>query len=362
MKGISIYAVPALCAAMGLAACGEERREVAQVVEPVDAPYELEIPSGLEGLAQQIPADNPLTVRKVELGKQLYFDPRLSDDNSVACATCHNPRFGFTDGQAVSTGIRGQKGGRSAPTTINRVFSAAQFWDGRAASLEEQAVGPIANPIEMGMTHELVVERIRGIPGYREQFRQVFGTGEITIDQIGKAIASYERTLLSGDSPFDRFQAGDRSALTEQEQQGLALFMGKARCAQCHTGPNFTDERFHNLGVGMDRPEPDLGRYDVTKREEDRGAFRTPTLRDVALSAPYFHDGSAATLLDVVEHYDRGGTPNPSLSPLMRPLRLTRAEKEALAAFMHSLTGQMPLEVLAPPLPEGPSTPERGGS
>ncbi len=315
-----------------------------------DVVYRPKIPLGLEQLPVHIPPENPLTPEKVSLGKQLYFDPRLSADNTVACASCHSPRFGFTDGAPVSTGVGGQKGGRSAPTIINRIFSTAQFWDGRAASLEEQAVGPIANQIEMGMTHELAVERIRGIPDYRRLFAQVFGTDEITIDHIGKAIAAYERTVISGNSPFDRFVAGERDALSPRAQQGLALFNGKARCAQCHTGANFTDEKFHNIGVGMDRPNPDWGRYEVTKREQDKGAFKTPTLRDVALTAPYFHDGSAATLRDVVEHYDRGGTPNPYLSPLMSPLGLTEEEKEALVEFQRALTGEMSLQVLGPAL------------
>lgn len=314
--------------------------------------YRPRIPLGLEQLAIHIPADNPLTPEKVSLGKQLYFDTRLSADNTVACASCHNPRFGFTDGEPVSTGMKGQTGGRSAPTTINRIFSTVQFWDGRAATLEEQAKGPMENPIEMGMTHELIVERIQAVPGYRTQFRAVFGTSEITIDQIAGSIAAYERTLISGNSPVDRFNAGQRDALTPEAQLGMALFYGKARCATCHSGANFTDESFHNLGVGADDREPDLGRYTVSGREEDRGAFKTPTLRDVALSAPYFHDGSAATLYDVVEHYDRGGTPNPSLSPLMTPLGLTEEEKWALVEFQRALTGEVSLQILGPALPQ----------
>lgn len=312
--------------------------------------YRPRIPLGLEQLAVHIPADNPLTPEKVSLGKQLYFDTRLSVDNTVACASCHSPRLGFTDGAAVSTGMGGQKGGRSAPTTINRIFSTVQFWDGRAATLEEQAKGPIANPIEMGMTHEMAVDRIRRIPRYVSQVREVFGTDAVTIDHIAKAIAAYERTLISGNSPFDRFTAGEGGALTPRAQQGLALFNGKARCAQCHTGANFTDEKFHNLGVGMDRPAPDLGRYEVTKHEADKGAFKTPTLRDVALSGPYFHDGSAATLQEVVELYDRGGTPNAHLSPLMVPLELSEEEKAALVEFLGALTGEISLQVLGPAL------------
>jgi cytochrome c peroxidase len=180
---------------------------------PKQTEFKPVIPLGLNESAIHIPEDNPLTVEKVSLGKQLYFDPRLSRDNTVACATCHSPRFGFTDGQPVSTGIQGQKGGRSAPTVVNRLFSKEQFWDGRAANLEEQAIGPIANPIEMGFTHEEVVQRLKGIEGYRKQFKEVFATEDFTIEHVGKAIASYERTVISGNSLFDRFQAGDKTAL-----------------------------------------------------------------------------------------------------------------------------------------------------
>jgi cytochrome c peroxidase len=184
-----------------------------------------------------------LTLEKVSLGKQLYFDKRLSRDNTVSCATCHNPRLGFTDGQPVSTGIQVQKGGHSAPTAINRLFSKEQFWDGRAASLEEQAIGPIANPIEMGFTHEEVVQRLQGIEGYRKPFKEVFGTEDFSIEHVGKAIAAYERTVISGNSPFERFQAGHRTGLSPAAQRGLELFRGQAERAACHSGPNFTDEK-----------------------------------------------------------------------------------------------------------------------
>jgi len=252
----------------------------------------------------------------------------------------------------VSTGIKGQKGGRSAPTTINRAFSTLQFWDGRAASLEEQAKGPIVNPIEMGNpSHAPVVERLKEVMGYRAQFKKVFGTEKITIDHVARAIAAYERTILSGNSPFDRFQAGDKTALSEAAQRGLELFKGKARCVRCHTGFNFTDEGYHNLGVGMDKPKPDLGRYEITKREEDRGAFKTPTLRDIALTAPYLHDGSAKTLEEVVEFYNKGGIKNPSLSKEIEPLNLTAQEKADLVEFLRSLTGEIALEAYAPEPP-----------
>lgn len=317
-------------------------------------PYKLKLPLGLQEESIFIPEDNPLTEEKIALGKQLYFDKRLSADNTVACASCHNPRFGFTDGQPFSSGIKGQKGGRSAPTSINRVFSVEQFWDGRAATLEDQAKGPIANPIEMGFTHEAVIKKLRGIKGYRDQFKQVFGTEEFTIDHVAKAIASYERTILSGNSLFDRFEAGDKTALSPAAQKGLELFRdkNKANCVTCHAGFNFTDESYHNIGVGMDKPKPDLGRNEQTKKDDDRGAFKTPTLRDIALSAPYFHDGSAKTLEEVVEFYDKGGIKNQWLSKEIKPLKLTAEEKAALLEFMKSLTGEISLETLAPELPE----------
>ncbi len=198
----------------------------------------------------------------------------------------------------------------------------------------------------MGFTHEGLVKRLRGITGYREQFTRVFGKEDMTIDHVAKAITAFERTILSGNSPFDRFMAGDKAALSPVAQRGLALFQGKATYDQCHSGPNFTDEDYHNLGVGMDRPHPDLGRFVVMKQEEDRGAFKTPTLRDIALTAPYFHDGSARTLAEVVAFYDKGGFKNPHLK--LQPLGLTVQEKADLVEFVLALTGEIALEVLSP--------------
>src|SRR5258705_6713707 len=198
------------------------------------------------------PADNPYTVEKSELGKLLYFDKRLSADNTVSCASCHDPSHGYTDGSHVSTGIKGQKGGRSAPTVFNRAYSLNQFWDGRAATLEEQAKGPIQNPIEMGETHVNVVQKLRGVKGYRVLFAKSFGTEEFTIDDMAKAIATFERTLLSGNSPYDRYKAGNKKALTDEQKRGIDVFMNKAKCDQCHEGINFTSNAYHNIGVGMD--------------------------------------------------------------------------------------------------------------
>lgn len=315
-----------------------------------EEPYKLKMPLGLQEDAAYIPPDNPLTAAKINLGKQLYFDKRLSADGTVACATCHAPDKGFSDGRPTSTGIKGQVGGRNAPVTINRLFSQEQFWDGRSPSLEDQALGPVQNPIEMGHTLQGMVATLDKLEGYREQFKKVFGT-PVTKDGVGKAIASFERTLLCGNSAFDRFAAGDQKALTLSAKRGLILFREKANCETCHTGFNFTDESYHNLGVGMDKPKPDLGRFNVTKKESDTGAFKTPTLRNITASAPYLHDGSAKTLEDVIDFYDKGGTKNPHLSKEIKPLHLTAQEKGDLVAFLKSLSCP-DLKVAAPALPK----------
>lgn len=299
---------------------------------------DIRVPLGL--LPIQWPADNPYSKAKVELGRLLYFDKRLSVDGTVACADCHHPKFAFADGNPVSTGIKGQKGGRSAPTVFNRAYSLAQFWDGRAASLEEQAKGPMANPIEMGNTHQAVVAKLQDIPGYRTQFKAVFGTDTIDIDHVAKAIATFERTVLSGNSAYDQYKAGKRNALTAEQVAGMKLFFGKARCDACHEGINFTTNAYHNLGIGTDKPKPDEGRFIVTKNPADWGAFKTPTLREAARTAPYMHDGSLKTLDEVVDFYDKGGTPNKNLDKEIRKLNLTAGEKTELVAFLKSLNGE----------------------
>jgi len=349
--------------------------------EAAHQPFVPELPLGLgQDIASFIPADNPLTPAKVELGRQLYFDKRLSLDNTVSCATCHDPAMGWTDNAPVSTGIDGQKGGRSAPTVVNRVFGKTQFWDGRAASLEEQALGPIANPIEMGFTHEKAVARLNELEGYRVQFQAVFG-GPATADGIAKAIAAFERTILSGGNKNDYFEQalpffdyepeeGDDAEflarmdevlelekehrMSESAERGRGLFFDKAKCSQCHVGIDLTDELFHNIGIAMDAAEltPDhLGRYTVSGVEQDKGAFKTPSLRNITNTAPYMHDGSQQTLLEVVEHYNQGGTPNEWLSDKMFPLELTAEEQADLVQFMEeALTGPV-TEVEVPDLP-----------
>jgi len=296
-----------------------------------------------------IPADNPQTDAKIRLGAQLYFDTRLSADNTISCATCHDPKTGWANHNPTDTGIKGQVGGRNSGTIIDSAYMTFQFWDGRAGSLEEQALGPIHNPIEMGETLENVVRKLNAIPGYKEQFQQVFGT-DVTTDGIAKAIASFERTIVSGPSPYDRYIAGDKKAMSAAAIRGMEIFNGKGHCSPCHSGPMFSDQSFHNIGVGMDAAEPNVGREAITKDPNDRGKFKTPGLRNVALTHPYLHTGMEKTLMDVVAFYDKGGIKNPNLDPLMLPLNLTQREKEDLVAFMEALTGTLP-DVKAPPLP-----------
>ncbi len=311
--------------------------------------YKLQVPFGLDDGSVVIPADNPLTKEKIELGRLLVFDKRLSKDNTIACASCHLSKFAFTDGQRVSAGIRGQKGGRSAPVSFNRLFSKAQFWDGRAATLEDQSVGPFINPIEHGFAnHDEMIAKMKKIPGYRKLFKEVFGE-EITIDGVGKAIASFQRTVLSGNSPADRFdQGGDENAIPASAKKGLLLFREKARCTKCHSGFNFTDEKFHNLGIGWDTNTVDLGRYMVTKNPADIGAFKTPTLREIARSAPYMHDGRFKTLDEVVNFYNQAGVKNPHQDELILPLDLTDQEKRDLVEFLRTLNGEGWQQVKAP--------------
>lgn len=286
-----------------------------------------DVPAGLPPLPE-LP-DNPQTPEKIALGHQLYFDPRLSVDNSVSCATCHDPEKGYSNGEAVATGVGGQKGGRSSPTIINSAYAKLQFWDGRAGSLEDQALGPIANPIEMNLPVEEAVAKLNAIAGYREQFQKVFGT-DVTAENLAKAIAAYERTVLCGDAPYDRYKAGDMTALSEGAQRGLKLFFGKANCSACHGGHSFTDFAFHNIGL----PGEDEGRKAISKLDGDKGSFKTPTLREIARTAPYMHDGSLKTLEDVVEHYNKGGDQNPLIDEEIFPLKLTAEEKADLVTFL----------------------------
>jgi cytochrome c peroxidase len=296
-------------------------------------------------------ANNPNTTAKVALGKQLYFDGRLSKNGAIACAFCHNPAAGWADPRQTSIGIGGGLGGRQAPTVLNAGFNTFQFWDGRAKSLEEQAPEPIANPIEMGETHENLAKKLKGIKGYYEQFQAIFAT-EPNLQGIAEAIAAFERTVISTDSAFDKYAMGNLKAMDDAAIRGMALFKGKARCILCHNGPNFTDNQFHNLGVPQVGPmKEDLGRYYVTKVEKDKGAFKTPTLRSITETAPYMHDGVFKTLGEVLDFLSNGGGSNPNLSPLMKPLNLTNEEKTDLTAFLKAISGE-PVRLGLPNLPE----------
>jgi cytochrome c peroxidase len=327
----------ALFLGAGLAACGP------RLGSTPPQPYLVTLPMGARATLP-VPADNPLTSARVALGRRLFFEQRLSRDGSVACASCHAPNRAFTDGRERPLGVGGVRGRRNAPTLINRAYGRSFFWDGRAATLEEQALQPMVSPHEMANTHQEIVRRLAMDPSYRRDFERAFGTEDITIGLVARAIAAFERTLVAGGSAFDRLATvGDSAALLPEARRGLELFRGRARCIVCHEPPLFTEERFHNTGVAWrNGPPADSGRYEVSRRADDVGAFKTPTLREVERTAPYMHDGSIATLEEVVDFYDRGGIPNPYLDPLIRPLRLTSEEKQALLAFLRSLEGLIP--------------------
>jgi len=322
-----------------------------------------------------IPADNPQTLEKIALGMRLFFDGRLSADGTVACATCHDPSRAFTDGRSVSIGIKGRAGQRNAPTILNALYNKTQFWDGRVKTLEEQAALPIVNPVEMGQPNlETAVAKIATISEYDRRFRKVFGRPPNGTDLV-RAIASYERTQVSFDSPFDHFIAGDNNAIDESAKRGWELFNTRARCNKCHALSEqthdvtyFTDNDFHNIGVGIIRHNvvalavkaeqlvnsrsakaidnaaiqsqmSVLGRFLVTKKQADIASFKTPDLRNVLITSPYFHDGSQETLWDVVDHYNKGdGVQNPFLDQDIQPLALSESDIDDLVAFMASLT------------------------
>jgi cytochrome c peroxidase len=342
-------------------------------------PLNVQLPEGLAPGKDQvhIPTDNPITRAKIELGRQLYFDRRLSKGNEVSCADCHHPDKGYGFDTQFGVGIQGQKGDRNSPTSLNRILSKEQFWDGRAKDLEAQAVGPIANPIEMGNTHDAVVKFVSANPVYKAQFEKIFGRAP-HIDDVGKAIATFERTIVTGNSPYDYqvkvdrldkyleaegitlaelknedpkmhtdYLAAKKAAtehpMSDSAKRGQKIFFSKeANCSACHVGANFTDEKFHNLGVGMAVEKPDLGRFKETGKDPDKGAFKTPSLRNIAQNGPYMHDGSQKTLLEVVEWYVKGGHPNPHLSDKVKKFEATEQDKKDLVAFMEALTGPLP--------------------
>lgn len=272
---------------------------------------------------------------QIALGRKLFFETRLSLDNTISCASCHNPDTGFADPRKVSVGVGGKPGRRNAPTVLNAAFWDRQFWDGRAASLEEQAAGPMGNEIEMNHQPEQILAKLNADPAYVK----AFGGGRISMEQLLDAIAAYERTLLSGNSPADRYlYAGDKSALSEDGVEGLRVF--KRHCVSCHTFGEkhglFTDQQFHNIGIGVN-PEGEL-----LDQGRGQGTFRTPSLRNVARTAPYMHDGSLKTLREVVDYYIGGGNSNPHLDRLIKPFELTSKERTGLIAFLEALNGDLP--------------------
>lgn len=291
------------------------------------------------------PKDNHYSASKAELGRLLYFDKRLSADGTISCASCHKRECGFSDCKEIAVGINDHLGTRHSPTIINSAYYTHYFWDGRVDSLEEQCKGPIANTKEMAKlkdaheAHRECVNKVKSIAGYQPLFKKAFGVDQPTMNEIAQAIATFERTILSGNSPYDRYKAGDASAMTAEEIKGMAIYK-KTGCINCHGGFNFSDDRFHNIGVGMDQKDPDPGRSAISGNPKDFGAFKTPTLRDTANAAPYMHDGSLKTLEAVVEFYDKGGVPNKNLHPLIRPLHLSQEEKAALVSFLKALSGE----------------------
>lgn len=300
------------------------------------ATYHPAAPLGLD-LYFPVPESNPLTTAKVALGERLFFDPALSADRSVACVSCHRPARAFSDTLPLSRGVHGRQTARNVPSIVNRAYGTGFFRDGRAPTLEETVLQPIQNPVEMDLSLGELLTRLRGSETYARLFAAAFEDG-ITELNLAAALASYVRTIRSGNAPIDRFLSGEREALSPAAETGFRLFVSRGNCSVCHVGPTFSDEQFHNTGVFVG--SADLGRFEVTGRDADRGAFKTPTLRNVSLTAPYMHDGSIATLEDVIEFYDGGGRANPSLDREIRPLGLTEVEKVELLAFLRALTSE----------------------
>ena len=303
-----------------------------------------------------IPAGNELTEARVDLGRRLFLDPVLSRDRSVSCSTCHKQEMAFADDKPLAVGIAGRVGKRHSPSLVNRGLGRVQFWDGRATTLEALALMPLLDVNEMDLPPDEAVVRLSADPSYVAAFHKAFGRPPST-DDMGRAIAGFIRVIRSENSPYDRFVAGDKTALTDEQQRGLQIFRTRGRCAICHSEPTFTDENFHNTGVAW-RPNAegpggsfqDDGKAAVSRIDRERGMFKTPTLREIARTAPYMHDGSLATLEAVVDFYDKGGRPNPNLFPIIRPINLTPEEKQALVKFLGSLSGDVTSTILAPEL------------
>ncbi|MGP0072226.1 MAG: cytochrome-c peroxidase [Bryobacteraceae bacterium] len=294
------------------------------------------------------PADNPYSAARVELGWYLFFDARLSANGKVSCATCHPPEHAFAGGDPGPLGVTAKTLRRRAPTLINRAYGRSEFYDGRAATLEAQITGPVTNVDEMGTTPEAAAGAISKIAGYRPLFERAFGDPQITFDRITKAIASFERTILSGNSPYDRFVNGDKQALSQSAKRGLQIFERSGECSECHDGFNFTDEKFASLGIGPDQKPPDLGLAEITGKRRDDGKFKVPTLREVAHTGPYMHDRRFKTLDDVMDFYRKGGQPGAHLDSRIAPFFLDAPAKADLLAFLESLSGEGWQQIKAP--------------
>ncbi|MFK7766689.1 MAG: cytochrome-c peroxidase [Mariniblastus sp.] len=306
------------------------------------------VPVGFEKIPKA-PADNPTTLEKAELGRKLFFDTILSNDGTVSCASCHQPDHGFASPDPISIGIGGAKGKRNSPSILNRVFGTHFSWDGRDESLEQQVMGPLTSETELGGDVETVIANIQKNEEYVQSFTAVFGQGKssgkdlITTENIAKAIACFERTIVTGNSQVDRFRASEYDALSKSARQGLWIFESRGGCWKCHSGTNLTDEEFHNTGVGFinnDDPNRDTGRMEASKDEAHSFQFKTPSLRDIEHTAPYMHDGSVKTLREVVEFYNKGGAPDDKrLDKDMKPLNLSEKEIDFLVDFLKALSG-----------------------
>jgi len=326
--------------------------------------------------AVPVPKDNPMTAEKIELGKTLFFDPRLAGDSSISCAKCHDPNKGFSNGLQMSDAYPATKHWRHVPTVLNAAYLKHQFWDGRAGSLEEQCPGPIEAPIEMNQNFAHLVHKLDQIPYYRDMFKKVFKS-EITMENLARAIASFERTIVSKPGRVDEYLKGDKSALTDAEVRGMEIFTGKANCIACHHGPLLTDNGFHATGVPEIEPlksdpdriatrhffasvnnygnpkdlDADHGRAIITKNKADRHKFKTPSLRELKYTAPYMHNGAFETLEDVVDFYIEGGGDVPNKDPLLKPFTLTDQEYDDLLAFLEALSSEKPIKIEQPELP-----------
>lgn len=336
-----------LLAVLPALGCGGGEREAQKTAGTASrSARSWQAPRGFEELT--IPADNPMSAEKVALGEQLFFDRRLSGDGTHACSSCHLCEDGLTDGLPTAVGAFGKKLPRSSPTLWNIGYHREFYWDGRSASLEAQALAAWKGA-NMGANPDSIAAAINQIAGYRGQFEKVFSAGA-SPDNIAKALAAYERTILCGNTAFDRWQqGGDQNAVSARAKQGWEIFRGKAACGTCHSGLLFTDLLYHNVGIGLDQANPDVGRYKVSQDEKDTGAFKTPTLRDITRSAPYFHNGSVATLEEAVKFMAGGGKANPHLDRFLKPAHLTDDEMGALLEFLATL--ECPCDVKAPPLP-----------